>query len=92
MHLICSILISTVPINPNHSTRSVQNLWREPGAHPRGTHHVPEVGAQRSRGLVVLHDAVVVEDIPAAVTAAEIRQALRPLRVTTASVFTLSGG
>lgn len=74
------------PSKAKHSVRSDQTCGEEPGAQPRGTHHVPEVGAQRPRGLVVLHDAVVVEDFPAALTAAEIRQALRPLRATTASV------
>lgn len=68
------------------------DLWIEPGAHTRGTHHVPEVGAQRSRGLVVLHDAVVVEDFSAAFTVAEIRQPLRSLRRMMAFVSTLSGG
>lgn len=72
--------------------RSDQTCGEEPGAPTRGTHHVPEVGAQRPRGLVVLHDAVVVEDFPAALTAAEIRQALRPLRAPMASVSTRSGG
>lgn len=36
--------------------------------HPRSTHHVPEMGAESACGLVVLHHAVIVENLPAAVT------------------------
>lgn len=32
-------------------------------------HHVAEVGAERPRGLVILHHTAVVEDLPAALTA-----------------------
>lgn len=32
-----------------------------------GTHHVPEMGAESACGLVVLHHAVIVENLPAAV-------------------------
>lgn len=67
--------------------RYVQTCGEDLELTPEGTHHVPEVGAQRPRGLVVLHDAVVVEDFPAAFTVAESRQPVRTLRVTVSPPF-----
>lgn len=34
----------------------------------RSTHHVPEMGAERACGLVILHHTVIVENFPTAVT------------------------
>lgn len=39
------------------------------GRGTRGSHHVAEVGAECPSGLVILHHAAVVEDLPAALTA-----------------------
>lgn len=39
----------------------------------RGTHHVPEMGAEGSCSLVVLHHTVIVEDVSTAFTVAEIK-------------------
>lgn len=57
-------------------------------AHFRGTHHVPEMGAQSSCRLVVLHHTVVVQDFSTAFTVAEVKQSLASFRIMKAFNFT----
>lgn len=56
------------------------DLWIKYLARIRGTHHVPEMGAQSSCGLVVLHYTVIVEDFSTAFTVAEIKKSLWSFR------------
>lgn len=66
-----------------------QTQWKVTyGAHFKGTHHVPEMGAQSSCRLVVLHHTVVVQDFSTAFTVAEVKQSLTSFRITKTFKFT----
>lgn len=66
-------------------------IWRKCLAHIRGTHHVPEMGAQSSCSLVVLHYTVIVEDFSTAFTVTENKQFLQSFRLMAAFISTLFG-